>query len=214
MTQVKRHITICGIGPGNPDYILPIVWKKAGKAQLLVGGSRHLEIFRELNKETISISGKLVELKNEIEQSAHKEIVAVVSGDTGFYSLRNYLSKQFPDAQIDVVPGISSFQYFYAQINCGYEKAFISSLHGIENDFISKLNDYESIFLLTDKHNNWKTIAQQLIDNGYGHLKMFVGNRLSYEDEQIIEKTANELILDNYQFDLCAVIIKTESNEG
>lgn len=213
MSQLKRHITICGIGPGNPDYILPIVWQKASNAQLLVGGKRHLDIFQKLNKPIVCISAKLAQLKDEIESSKAQNIVAVVSGDTGFYSLRNYLTRQFPDTYIEVIPGISSFQYFYAQINCGYEKAFISSLHGIENDFISKLNDYESIFLLTDKHNNWKAIAQQLVDNNYGHLTMFIGNKLSYNDEHIIEKTAGELIHENYQFDLCAVIIKTESNE-
>ncbi len=204
----SKKLNVCGIGPGNPDLIANEVFRKVKEAEILIGGQRHLEIFASYNKPCYVFNGKLDPLKEFIQNCNAQNIVVLVSGDTGFHSLRRYLKSTFPKMEIKLTPGISSFQYFYAQLGLGYENAFKASLHGSKTAYLDKLSEYESIFLLTDKINNWKAIAQQLCENGYHNITYHIGNNLSYPEETIISTTAKEAITMQHDFKLCAVIIQ------
>lgn len=210
MVNSKTQIYICGIGPGNPDYISPVVFKRAKEADVLIGGKRQLTIFSEYDKATVVFDGKLVHLRDSIIKNESKKIVVLVSGDAGFHSLRRYITQEFFNCELEVIPGISSFQYLYAKLGLGYENAFLSSMHGMEIDFIEKIKQYNSVFLLTDTKNNWKTIAKQLVNNKLGGLRMHIGNKLSYPDEEIISCFANEAEAINKDFSLCSVIIENQ----
>ncbi|MDA3892519.1 MAG: precorrin-6y C5,15-methyltransferase (decarboxylating) subunit CbiE [Salinivirgaceae bacterium] len=209
----ETHISICGIGPGNPDYISNIIYTEVEKADVLVGGKRQLSIFQKAEKEHCVFDGKTDNLKKSIDKYHGKYIVVLVSGDTGFYSLRRFIVEAFPHANIEVFPGISSFQYFYAKLSLGYEQAFLTSIHGIETDYIQKLKKYSSVFLLTDRKNNYKTIAKKLIENGYGDRRLHIGNNLSYDNEQIISLRAIEVAELDTDFPLCSVIIENPEKE-
>ncbi len=204
----NKKLEICGIGPGNPDLIVQAVFRKVEEADILIGGQRHLDIFASYKKPCHVFNGKLSSLKEFIQNCTAQNIVVLVSGDTGFHSLRRYLKSSFPEREIRLTPGISSFQYFYAQLGMGYEKAYKASLHGNTAEYIDNIQQYESIFLLTDKTNNWKVIAQQLCDKGYPDINYYIGNNLSYPDEEIISTTAQEAIKMQHDFQLCAVIIE------
>ncbi len=210
MMDNKTHISICGIGPGNPDYISPAVNKEVDKAEILIGGRRQLSIFSGSGKENCLFDGKTDNLKRNIEKHRNKYIVILVSGDTGFHSLRHIITEAFPQANIGVFPGISSFQYFYAKLGMGYEEAFLTSMHGTETDYIEKLKTHPSVFLLTDRKNNYRSIARNLSENGFGNLIMHIGNNLSYPDEQIISTSADEARQLNHEFSLCSVIIENK----
>lgn len=208
MTKGATTICICGIGPGNPDYILPLVHKKVATADVLIGGKRQLELFLQYSNEKYVFLGKLDELKIAIERFMGKVIVVLVSGDTGFYSLRKFISNTFIDIKLELIPGISSFQYFYSKLGLGYEDACLLSLHGKKADYIAKLQDNETVFLLTDSKHNYVAIAQTLVSNDLGQCMMHIGSRLSYEDEKIISCTAQQALTINMIMPLCSVIIQ------
>lgn len=208
MVNSKMQISICGIGPGHPDYILPLVFQKVKAADVLIGGKRQLTLFSSYSKSTCVFDGKLDHLKKTIIENDRKKLVVLVSGDTGFHSLRRYIYREFPEYEIEIIPGISSFQYMYAKLGLGYENAFLGSMHGTEIDFIENIKLYKSVFLLTDKNNNWKEIADRLVKCGMGDLKIHIGNKLSYEDERIISCYAKKALEINEDFHLCSVIIE------
>lgn len=208
MNNQRKQISICGIGPGNPDYISKSVWQEAEKADVLVGGKRQLEIFAHLGKKHALFDGNITNLKNSIEQLTELKIAVLVSGDTGFYSLRRFFKDEFSNESIQLFPGISSFQYFYAKLGLGYEHAALASMHGTSFDFIDKLNESTSVFLLTDWKNNYRTIASTLVQNGYGELVMHIGSNLSYPDEKILSVKAKEVVNMEEEYNLCSVIIE------
>ncbi len=208
MISNQKHISICGIGPGNPDYIPNLVFQKVAFADVIIGGKRQLSIFSKYNKKSYVFDGKVNNLKMNIQEIPDQNIAILVSGDTGFYSLRKFIVDAFPDCKIDITPGISSFQYFYAKLGLGYEHAHKTSLHGNNVDYLKEMDRYESIFLLTDKINNWKAIATKLNQNGFGNVTMHIGNRLSYKDESIITTTPLQAVTMDENFELCAVIIE------
>ncbi len=208
MENNHNQIYICGIGPGHPDYISPVVYKKVENADILIGGSRHLEIFSNYNKESFVFYGSLSALKEKMASLNKKNIVVLVSGDTGFYSLRRYIQSAFPEAAIELIPGLSSYQYLYAKVGLGYENALKASLHGKELDFLQAVETYDSVFLLTDKKQNWKWIAEKLANAGYGDYNYYIGIHLTYPDEKIICTTAKEALNLNEDFDLSCVIVE------
>ena len=207
-------IYICGIGPGHPDYILPAVFRRVAESDLLIGGKRHLSLFDSTGKETIALSnnidGIVCRLRQLLQHNPDgKQVTLLVSGDTGFHSLLGTMERYLSPDEYVVIPGISSYQYLFARVGMSYHDAHISSVHGCDADIIGLINLHSKLFLLTDARRSWKYIAQLLCDNGMGHFQMIVGDRLSYSDETILRKTAQELVNEEHEFGLCSVIILT-----
>ena len=205
-------IYICGIGPGHPDYILPKVFRRVADSDLLIGGKRHLSLFDCTGKETFALSSNIDDIVCRLRQLLQhnpngKQVTLLVSGDTGFHSLLGTMERYFSPDDYVVIPGISSFQYLFAQVGMSYHDAHITSIHGIDADVVDLVRKHSKLFLLTDARRSWNHIAQLLCDNGLGEYKMIVGNRLSYPDETIIRKTARELVNEEHEFGLCSVII-------
>jgi len=202
-----KKINVCGIGPGNRELIVPEVFRLVAESTLVVGGSRHLGIFNVSDKETLMLSNNIEQIIETLKTAEHTAITVLVSGDTGFHSLLTMLLRHFMPTDLNVVPGISSYQYFFAKLAMTYHDAWIGSMHGMTVDYMMKAKSNRKSFLLTDSLNSWKQIATHLSENGLGECEMYVGNRLSYPDEQIVFGTANELKEQQHDFALCSVII-------
>lgn len=206
-----EKIKILGLGPGNPDYTLPVVLKKIEESDVIIGGKRHLESLGKYtkNKEHFYISADLSKVIEFINENRNKKISLVVSGDTGFYSFLAFIKKHFCDSELEVIAGISSLQYMFAKISDFWNDAYISSVHGKNFDYVSKLREYEKIGLLTDfSKNTPQNIAKKLFENGFENAKIFVGENLSYENEKIYEFKVSKLKDYEKKFGMNVVIIK------
>lgn len=206
-TNRTHKINVCGIGPGHPDLIVPQVHRLVAASDVVVGGERHLATFNVQGKQTLLLRNNIPEIIQQIKEWTDKRMTVLVSGDTGFHSLLRTLLGHFTPNDLNVVPGISTYQYFFAKTGMTYEDAWIGSVHGRPVDYLSKVKQFRKVFLLTDKQNAWQHIAQNLCDNQLGTCQMYVGNRLSYPDESIVCGTADNLKNESHDFDLCAVII-------
>ncbi len=203
--------TIVGMGPGHPDYVLPVAKLALDSADVIIGGKRHIAEFEDTDKILISVEGKFTKLPTIIrEHMTDKKVVIAVSGDTGFYSLLTYLKKHFSVDEFDVIVGISSMQYMYSKVNSTYQDAFIGSVHGRELDYISLVSEYESVGLLTDAENSPQNIAKSLYDVGMKDVYMYVGERLSYDDEVLTEGYVEDI--KDKKFDVLSVVILVEDN--
>lgn len=92
---MAHTLYIVGIGPGNPDYVVPRGLNLIKHATVLVGSERSLGLSRAWTI-TYPVTGKLSLLAEQIkhELKSH-DVVVMVSGDTGQYSLLPYLKKKF-----------------------------------------------------------------------------------------------------------------------
>jgi len=199
---------IVGMGPGHPDYVLPAASKALQSADMIIGGRRHLEPFKESGKELVQVEGQLTKLPDIIRANRdEKSIVVAVSGDTGFYSLLSYMRKNFEELDFEVVPGISSLQYMYSRIGRVHQNSFIGSVHGRDLDFAKLVLEFETVGLLTDQKNTPAVIAEALLEAGQENATIYVGENLSYENEKITTGTPSE-ILDKSFSELNVVIIE------
>ena len=190
-------LKIIGLGPGHPDYILPIAKKEIEAAEVILCGTRHAESFDISGKQMLFIGQgtPLSELMAEIAKVYRtKKTALVVSGDTGFYSMLSYTKKVIPEKDIVCIPGISSLQYLFAKLGETWQDARLMSLHGRDQDLATAVKENGKLGILTDKSNNTAFIAKTLAAAGMTNSSIYVGEELSYPNEKITRLTVAEAL--------------------
>lgn len=180
------RIKVIGLGPGDISLLTIKGREEIINSDIIIGGERHLREIKFLvaNKELYTL-GKLSELKGYLDKKRDKDISIVVSGDTGYYSLLRYI-KKIVDKELEVIPGISSYQYLFAKLGLSWEGYTLCSIHGRECDYEEKLKNSElGIVLLTDNKNTPSKICKELKSKGYRGLEIIIGENLSYPNERI-----------------------------
>ena len=193
---MAHTLYVVGIGPGNPDYVVPRGLKLIREAKVLVGSERALEDFKQPGQRTYAVTGKLKELAAWIEeQLMTDDVVVTVSGDTGYYSLLPYLKRTFPDVPMDVTPGISSVVYAFARIGEVWQDATLLSFHGRKPPEAElRYAPGRKLSFLTDKEYNPAAIAVILQEHGWPSETTAVAcERLSYDDERIVRGTLGSM---------------------
>ncbi len=203
-----KKIYIIGIGMGNPDTLTFGAFQTIKECQAVVGARRMIESAGMINSRTHNAVAPSEIVKWLREQEELETAAVLMSGDTGFYSgtkkLVSLLEEE-TDWEIEVIPGISSLQYFCAKIKVSWEDAKVLSLHGREANFPGAVRRHAKVFFLTDKQHTPSFICEALTDAGLGETEVFVGERLSYPEETITSGPA--YVLAEQTFDPLSVVL-------
>ena len=189
---MEHKIIVAGIGPGNPDYIVPAARRAIEEAAVLVGGSRALADFARDGQETMTvrrdIPAVLAFVRDRLKTT---DIVVMVSGDPGYFSLLDALRRDFPLECLQVIPGISSVQLAFSRLALPWHGARLLSMHGRMPEKTELAYAPGAMLgILTDAVHNSRTIAQLLLQLGWpAETELFICARLSYADEKIIRTT-------------------------
>ena len=186
---MQKKIIVAGIGPGAKNYITPAALEKIQSAKFLVGGKRALAEFAASNQETCAITKDLNAVINFVrEKISVAEVVVMVSGDPGYYSILDLLRKNFPPEIIEVIPSISAMQLAFAKLALSWQNATLLSFHGRKpSNADLKFEPQKILGMLTDNEFNSATISEILLQNGWNeNSNIAICARLSYPDEKII----------------------------
>lgn len=191
-TGVTYKIIVAGIGPGNPDYMIPMAHKAIKEAKALVGGRRALEQYADKapasEQHTIAVTRDLEAVMDFVrEERREHDVVVMVSGDPGYYSLLDALKREFPQEFLTVIPGISAMQLAFARLALPWHDARLVSFHGRQPAREAVSYQAGSIIgMLTDAKFTSRTIPPILMECGWpGDAKLHICTRLSYEDERV-----------------------------
>ena len=203
-----NKISVIGIGPGAREYVLPIALDTINSCEIIIGGNRNLEAFPEFKGDKIPLSKSLEDLIIFIkENKTSKRIGVIVSGDSGFYSILGFLNRHFNREELEVIPGISSFQYFFSRLKRPWQDFALLSLHGKRLDFIKELQDKQQVALLTDTVFSPDRLARELVQEGLKKVYMMVGENLSYPEERIVCGTPEDILREApYQMSVVVII--------
>jgi len=208
-----HKVCIAGIGPGDLAYITPAALAAIKASDILVGGKRNLAGFQDLNKETFEFRTSMEDLLLFVaEARVTRKVCIVVSGDPGFYSLLDFFLKKLGPEALEVIPGISSFQYLFAKLVKPWKDFSLCSMHGRTADIKEKLMEKGGVFLLTDRSHNPAAIADYLLSQGLDRCTVTVGENLSYPDERIISGRPWEIKEQKFS-ELCVVVIEKDDLE-
>jgi cobalt-precorrin-7 (C5)-methyltransferase len=196
-------VYIVGIGPGSRQYILPVAEKTIKDCDIVIGFKRAIKSIDYIDKEKF-ISKSLKEITDFINKNLDKIITIVASGDPGFYGITDYIKNNY-SGRLQVIPGLSSFQYMMAKLNISWQGAHLGSLHGRDQQYIKEISKHTVSIWLTDKVNSPQNISLQIYKADIA-AQVYVGENLSYLDEKIVAGTSYEISKMDFS-DLCVMVV-------
>ena len=208
---MDNRFFVVGLGPGSPEYILPAAIKAFNEADSVIGAARSLQSVEKI----LQVKNRLLPMQDMRAISEYicrnignEKIAVAVSGDTGFYSALDYL-KKYVRADMEVIPGLSSFQYFYAKLQKSYKNALLLSMHGRDSCYMQYVRENKEVFLLLDDRHTPAIIAKELLDAGLGERRVYIGENLSYADERITKAAAAQIC----EFEAAGLSVMVIENE-
>ena len=181
------RIAVVGVGPGTGNYLLPAAREAIAGADILAGGPRHLEPYRESGKALLPLEGSLDAFLDRLEEKRHTGRVALLlSGDPCFFSLLGKLGTRFPREELEVIPGVSSFQVLFARLGIQWNGTETASLHG------RPLEDA------------LKSVRE---DRGYPDRVAVLAENLGYPEERILRTTLFALAGEGQAWDLALLLL-------
>ena len=179
-----REIVIAGAGTGSFKHMTPEVREAVLRADSVCASER----FRKL----IPSSQKFIPLTNFAEtftkiERESGQVVILVSGDPGVYSLLSLVKRRFTRDKITVLPGISSLQVLCAYAGESWSNAVILSAHGRSLNAGKLMNIAERnrlVILFCDGENSPRKVCEKLA--GISGLSVVIGENLGSESESIL----------------------------
>ncbi len=136
----------------------------------------------------------LKEMQRRDPMETGRKAVVLFSGDSGFYSgcqeLYRALIREIEggnlNAEVRILPGISSVSYLASCTGESYQDAYIGSLHGKKQyHLIQKIREEKKTFLLTSGVSDLNRLGFLLKEAGLTDCRIWAGYQLSYPDEEI-----------------------------
>ncbi len=194
----RKKVYLVGIGMGSEGTRTLDMTRAIREADCLIGARRMLA--------SVDCAGKRVyeafaptEVARIIREEAQcRRFAVLLSGDTGFFSGAKNLLAALEGVEAEVLPGISSLQYFAARLGRSWEEVRAVSLHGRDCDLEREARENPSLFVLLGGEGGANKALCRLRDAGLGSLYAAVGEKLGYPEERISRGTVDELIGQEY----------------
>lgn len=206
---MRNKLFVVGVGPGSADQLTSAARETIRRAGLVVAAPRHRALAD--GHPNVAALGNFEETFDAIDAALEQGSVAVlVSGDPGVFSLLPLLKKRFPGDDLEAVPGVSSLQSLCAAARETWIDAAILSGHGRDLSEAKLLDaadqNGKTIFFCGPQWNP-RRLCRLLADWDMNHLRLAVGERLSYGDQRLSRGTPAELAARDYD-DLSLVLIE------
>ena len=210
---LHRVITIAGYGMGSSRVVTDEVRRAIREADVCIGAKRLIKGLKVPEKYPAYLLPDITAILND--HPDHRRIVILFSGDSGFYSGADKVSSGIrewdPEAEIRVLPGISSISYMASLTAESYDDAAIFSLHGRNGasrfHAVTELVRYNrKTYVLLSGEQDVRKLGECLKDTA-PDCRITVGENLSYENERMTELAPEEA--ENYESDgiLTALVI-------
>ena len=188
----EAFVTLAGIGPGGAGSATVDVRRAVSEADCLIGAGRMLE-FAPAGKPVFEAIAPEAIAAIISEHTEYTRFAVLLAGDTGFFSGAKRLLPLLRDCRTQVLPGVSSLSCLAARLGVSYEDVVPVSLHGRDLDAAAAVRANRRVFFLTGGKNDAAAVLRSLAEAGLGHVRITVGERLSYPDERITAGTAEAL---------------------
>ncbi len=167
----------------SPDTLTVQGRKAIETAEIIIGSPRLLELLGTTGRTAFAEyapdkAAKIISSRKE------SHFVVLVSGDVGFYSASGSIAEFLRDCNVEYIPGISSFSYFFAKIKRDYQTCAFVSLHGRDANIAEAVRRSRLTFVLTG--GNISETAERLMEYGFGELTAYIGENLGAWNEQIV----------------------------
>ena len=216
---ISRTITLIGIGMGASGMWTVAARKTLLEADAVAGASRMIEsVEKDLGEKAVL---KAYDGKKILDWFEHapqlRKLAVLYSGDTGFYSGASGLAETLrerqkagkdQEIQLEILPGISTVSYLASKLQIPWQDLELESLHGREAKPWEALERGKNVFLLLGGVEPVAEVSRMISEHGFGSWLVSAGKNLSYDDEEILTDTAENMMNKRLGDGLWAVIIQ------
>lgn len=206
----ETSFIVIGLDDNRRQYFPPEVLQLIRDGKVFSGGIRHREIvgsFLPEGAEWINITIPLDKVFAQYE--SHERIIVFASGDPLFFGFANTLKRRLSGARIRIYPTFNSLQTLAHRLVMPYDDMSIVSLTGRPwHAFDRALIEHcPKIGVLTDREHTPATIAQRMLDYGYIHYIMYVGEHLGNREKKRIRRfTLEEAAESTFEHPNCLIL--------
>ena len=210
---------VIGITDHPPPWFPPEVMEIISQGRIFSGGKRHHEIMSSLLPSdhvwidiTVPLEDVFSRYQALLETGGAGEgptVIIFASGDPLFYGFAVTLQRRFPDVGIRVFPSFNSLQMLAHRLLLPYHDMRIVSLTGRPwQEFDRALIEQATkVGILTDREHTPSAIARRMLEYGYTHYQMHVGEHLGNpQAERVATLTLEEAATSTFAMPNCVIL--------
>jgi len=188
----RCRMVLAGYGPGSDSSVTFEVRQAIEEADAVFGAGRLISGLNALKKYEMYLAKDIIPVLEKDKDI--RNAVILFTGDSGFYSgaakMLTELRAWDKDADISVMPGISSVSVLAARLGVSYNDTELCSIHGRKdtktlNILTDRIMHSVHTFVLVSGDEDIRDIGAELVKRGI-ECDIDVGIDLTYPDERIL----------------------------
>lgn len=182
---------VVGIGEDGLAGLTPAARALVERAEVLVGGARHLAMVPETMAERLSWATPLTATLPAIEARRGRRVVVLASGDPLWFGVGTKLARRFSAEEMIIVPHTGAFSLAAARLGWSLADAATISLHGRPLETLAlHLAPEERILALSEDRDTPVAVARHLAASGWGPSRITVLEHLGGAKERRLDGLA------------------------
>ncbi len=184
---------IVGVGEDGLDGLSAAARALIERAEVLVGGARHLAMVPSGTAERLSWARTLPAAFPELAARHGRRVVVLASGDPMWFGIGATLARQFPPDEMMVLPHTGAFSLAAARLAWPLAATATISLHGRPLDVLAlNLAPEARILALSEDRSTPPAVARFLTERGWGPSRLTVFEHLGGDRERRLDGTAED----------------------
>lgn len=204
--MTTRWLNIIGIGEDGVDGLSSPALEVLSAAEVILGGDRHHTLAPNLSAKRIAWPSPFDAMIDEIKSHKGKRLVILVTGDPLWYSVGARILKAIPKEEVRFFPQLSAFQWASARMGWSLADVETVTVHGrAASQILPHLAPDVRMLVLTKDKTSPKTVANLLVERGFGKSRMTVLAALGGEREERFDDSAEDWVHDVPDFHTLAI---------
>jgi precorrin-6B C5,15-methyltransferase / cobalt-precorrin-6B C5,C15-methyltransferase len=188
---IEKWLSIIGIGEAGLSALSPLARGFVDRAALVVGGKRHLAMLADSPQTQILWTSPIEDSIASILKYRGTPVCVIASGDPLCYGIGVTLLRYVSISEMTIIPAPSTFSLACARLGWSLTTVETLSLCGRAPDFLAAiLAPGSQLLVLSAGADTPQTVADLLIQRGYGDSRLTVLEHLGGDLERVISDTA------------------------
>jgi precorrin-6B C5,15-methyltransferase / cobalt-precorrin-6B C5,C15-methyltransferase len=190
---MSKWLSIIGIGEEGIEALPPATRHLIDRADILVGGKRHLAMAGKDARPRITWATPLSLTVDEILSHKDKRVCVLATGDPLWFGIASSLVRRVRIDEMTIIPSPSAFSLACARLGWPLSEVDCLTLHGRPLTLLhSAIAPKVRLLILSHDHNTPEAVADILCDRGFGASKMSVFEHMGGGRERRVEATAEK----------------------
>ena len=179
-------LNVIGIGEDGIEALPRALQALIERAELIVGGERHLAMVAEASSEKRSWDSPLTLTLDAIWSRRGRPVVVLATGDPMHFGIGVALAKRVPAEEMAVHPHISAFSLAAARMRWPLADTECLTIHGRPLELLAgAVAPHRRLLLLSHDGTSPAEVARRLMELGYGASEMTVLEHMGGPRERI-----------------------------